>query len=259
MNVWKSNAIGHEVTNGYKVSDTASGRNGVFSESGGSILNSESADPPGEDGDMRLNADWQAPEGWKPPRPPKVISELSSIIWEGGLAGNSQIPQRGFSAEEFRLQFPNLSRFMLNEFARRWIDLGRFNAGVGVAYGTLGASVGTLLGSRPGVKLADGQIQFYNNPLGVPAITFGEVGVYNSSNAPWDEGPGGWTNGYIESQHTLQSYVLGPLYLPLHAYFAGRSIVHEFSQGNYNLNDAWHGPENLLEIGPHSYPPRPWP
>jgi hypothetical protein len=133
------------------------------------------------------------------------------------------------------------------------------NTLIGLLYGGIGHGIGELLGTDPEVGVADGQIQFRNNPLTSTAITFGRVGVFSSGSPPTDRGPSGATIGVEEFQHTRQGNVLGPLYLPAHLAFGTASVIQQAAGGNFNLVRAWHGPVNILETGPHTPPPRPWP
>jgi RHS repeat-associated protein len=63
-------------------------------------------------------------------------------------------------------------------------------------------------------------------------------------------GENGYSTADHEEQHTYQSDMLGPWYLPV----AGASLlIGQAIDGNE------HGPHAFTEVGPQSRPPRPWP
>ncbi|MDT0499287.1 hypothetical protein RM530_18250 [Algiphilus sp. W345] len=130
---------------------------------------------------------------------------------------------------------------------------------IGLAYGGVGYGLGWIgygLGLQalpPEIALGNNAIQFINNPLTATATTFGNVIVYNPD--PVYHPSSTFTNsgmplGFEEMQHTLQGQALGPLYLPAHGLLGAGALL---------FNGNWHGPFNVLETGPHSTPPRPWP
>jgi hypothetical protein len=134
------------------------------------------------------------------------------------------------------------------------------NTVVGAVYGGVGHLIGLLGGASPGVRFEDGQLQFTNNPLTATAITFGHVGVYGRGvdYQPDALGISGERLGIEEFQHTRQGNVLGPLYLPAHLAFGATAASIGTARGERSFIEAWHGPANLLEVGPHTSPPRPW-
>jgi len=123
-----------------------------------------------------------------------------------------------------------------------------FQSNIGLAYGLANWALGA------DVNLVRGNLEFSNSPLqerfGGPgsAITFGHFIIYASN--PETVIDNGYTLRAHEQQHTVQSTVLGPLYLPM----AGASLA----AGQY-VNGDPHGPASFMESGPQSSPPRPWP
>ncbi len=123
------------------------------------------------------------------------------------------------------------------------------NTVIGTAYGLLGIPTG-------GIGFEYGQLQFKGNLLqwllsggGNGAITLGDTGVYPPGFGPETvtQPSLGITLGFEESFHSLQGRVLGPLYLPAHVALGTTAVL---------ANGYWHGPVNLLEVGPHAAPPR---
>jgi hypothetical protein len=93
-------------------------------------------------------------------------------------------------------------------------------------------------------------IQFVNNSLVSTAITIGNVINYGADYPPSAYGGDDNLIGPHEMQHTWQSQILGPLYLPLNLIGGiGGSV----------FNGAWHGPANFMEAGPQQHPPVPFP
>ncbi|HZP40480.1 MAG TPA: SpvB/TcaC N-terminal domain-containing protein [Candidatus Binatia bacterium] len=124
---------------------------------------------------------------------------------------------------------------------------------LGLALGLAGWALG---GARP--VLGDNAIEFLRNPLVdflgrvgfADAISLGNVTLYQSDASPWSPGAAGGTIGVEEMQHTIQNEVLGPFYIPAHLAFGIVSAL---------WSREWHGPLNLLELGPHRSPVGPWP
>jgi hypothetical protein len=132
------------------------------------------------------------------------------------------------------------------------------NTVIGVMYGGLGhlfGKLGNLMGLYgPGSHISFGNnaIQFENNPLVATAITIGNVIVYGHGKHYQPNAPrcgGAHVLGTEEMQHTFQSQILGPLYLPAHCLLGASAKL---------LNGYWHGPINVLEAGPHEEKPRVW-
>jgi len=134
------------------------------------------------------------------------------------------------------------------------------NTAIGLAYGLVGAGVGLVMGTHPGISIGNNAIQFTNNPLQPTAMTLGNVIVYGTGKefqpgAVWPGNPN--TIGSQEQQHTYQGQVLGPLYFPAH--LVGGTIAYINNPADGFIN-GWHGPQNPLERGPHDPAnPRPWP
>jgi hypothetical protein len=124
---------------------------------------------------------------------------------------------------------------------------------VGIVFGEIGYGLGLAQGSDPWMSMdSDGHIQFENLPSWYmpSAMTFGHVIVYGKGN-----GPNTLTNHQRaltkdhEHAHIPQGDVLGPFYLPAHAFFGISALL---TQGD------WHGSNNLLEVGPQKAEPEPW-
>lgn len=134
------------------------------------------------------------------------------------------------------------------------------NTAIGLAYGLVGAGVGLVMGTHPGISIGNNAVQFTNNPLQPTAMTLGNVIVYGTGKefqpgAVWPGNPN--TIGSQEQQHTYQGQVLGPLYFPAH--LVGGTIAYINNPADGFIN-GWHGPQNPLERGPHDPEnPRPWP
>jgi hypothetical protein len=124
---------------------------------------------------------------------------------------------------------------------------------VGVLLGGLGWALG---GAAPSV--GNNAIEFRGNKLiarFTPAITIGNAICY-ASRAP-DQ-----STQEHERQHTYQAEVLGPVYLPAHILFQLAAFGFSFfdrSRYYTSTNDRVHSRANLLETGPMSDPPQPWP
>jgi hypothetical protein len=124
---------------------------------------------------------------------------------------------------------------------------------VGLLLGGLGWALG---GTAP--SAGNNAIEFRGNRLiarFTPAITIGNAICY-ASRAP-DQG----TQDH-ERQHTYQGELLGPAYLPAHILFQLAAYGFSFcdrSRYYTGTNDRVHSPASLLEKGPMSDPPQPWP
>ena len=124
---------------------------------------------------------------------------------------------------------------------------------IGLALGGLGWAAG---GQAP--SFGNNAVEFRGNPLiapFTPAVTIGNTICYASDN------PTRATQDH-ERQHTYQAEALGPLYLPAHIASQAAGYGYSFfdsSQSYTSTNDRVHSPANLLEVGPMSTPPRPWP
>lgn len=93
------------------------------------------------------------------------------------------------------------------------------------------------------IKLVHNAICFYNHPFmrgRAIALTLGNVIMFQKN----DDYFYGNDVAEHERQHTLQAEFLGPLYIPLHAFY-----FLKYRQ------KPW---QNPLERGPYSNPPRPW-
>ena len=101
----------------------------------------------------------------------------------------------------------------------------------------------------PKASFGHNAIQFENHPLMAEAITMGNSISYARGFGPGFPLPEG-SVGSHELQHTYQGQVLGPLYFPSHIIFGSAGLL---------FNQSWHGPANILETGPQSTPPTPWP
>lgn len=124
---------------------------------------------------------------------------------------------------------------------------------LGLALGALGMLTG---GSKP--QRDNNAIEFCGNRWIAPftsAVTIGHVICYAARE------PAQCTRDH-ERQHTYQAEVLGPLYLPLHIALQLFAFVYSFfdvSRRYSCANDRVHARVNVLETGPMSTPPRPWP
>jgi hypothetical protein len=124
---------------------------------------------------------------------------------------------------------------------------------LGLVLGGLGWALG---GAAP--RLGNNAIEFRGNVLirpFTPAITIGNVICYVRSD------PGQSTQDH-ERQHTYQAELLGVAYLPAHVLFQLVAYGYSFcdrSRCYTCTNDRVHAAANLLETGPMSDPPRPWP
>jgi RHS repeat-associated protein len=109
-------------------------------------------------------------------------------------------------------------------------------AGVGLWVGLLG---------RGNASFANGALEFRNNSIvgkfGASATTFGNVIVYDSPNPPQ-------ALQDHERQHVIQSYALGPFYLPAHILNQG------IGEGLLGMRHR----DTPLECGPSATPPRPF-
>ena len=133
------------------------------------------------------------------------------------------------------------------------------NSIIGFAYGGAGylaEEIGYALGvqgfRQPNAYFDGNALRFTNN-IGAwsGAITFGNVEIFGASLPPGSQSPESFwhTTGQHEDQHTYQSQILGPLYLPA----AGLSLL----AGKVINGDA-HGRASFMERGPQQNPPRPW-
>ncbi len=127
------------------------------------------------------------------------------------------------------------------------------NTLIGFVYGFTGHILGLLMGTQPRITFGNNAIQFTNNPLMISAMTLGNVIVYGSGYNPAQPSPSNTNSislGVEEMQHTFQAEILGPFYFPAHLILGTAAVIN---------NNNWHGSTNLLEVGPHSPTPRPWP
>ena len=93
------------------------------------------------------------------------------------------------------------------------------------------------------LRLAHNAICFYNHPFmrgRAIALTLGNVILFQKDNDFFM----GTNIAEHEKQHTFQAEILGPLYIPLHAFYFLKYC-----------KKPW---KNPLERGPYSNPPRPW-
>ncbi len=136
---------------------------------------------------------------------------------------------------------------------------GAPNTAVGLLVGSVGYIVGwamyenQLQDSAPEIHVRNNAIEFVHNPGGgVSAITFGNAELFGRS-LPSDPDYGNPSLAHStedhEMQHTYQSQLLGPLYLPL----AGLSLL----MGSV-FNGFSHGPAAFMERGPQRDVPTPW-
>lgn len=110
-----------------------------------------------------------------------------------------------------------------------------------------------LTDNAPQVRVRNNAIEFVHNVGGgVSAITFGNVELFGQSNP---DGPD-WGNAALahttedhEVQHTYQSELLGPLYLPA----AALSLLLGTVIDGYS-----HGPHAFMEVGPQRDRPSKW-
>lgn len=135
--------------------------------------------------------------------------------------------------------------------------IGKVWGGFTTVIGAVIGSTGWLLGGNA-PTVGNNAIEYTGNPLVArftPAVTLGNVICYASNN------PSQATRDH-ERQHTYQGQVLGPLYLQAHIVAQALGYGYSFfdsSQTYTNANQRVHSPANLLEVGPMSTPPRPWP
>lgn len=135
--------------------------------------------------------------------------------------------------------------------------VGKLWAAPTTAVGLVLGALGWALGGEP-PDTGNNAIEFRGNKLiarFTPAITIGHTICY-ASRAP-DQS----TQDH-ERQHTYQAEVLGPAYLPAHILFQLAAYGFSFfdrSRCYACTNDRVHSPANLLEAGPMSATPRPWP
>ncbi len=122
------------------------------------------------------------------------------------------------------------------------------NTAIGVvAGGVIGG--GFISGIGTDISIGNNAIQFENVWFMFGAITLGNSILYAEDFGP-EYKIDGVKNKDHERQHTYQSQVLGPFYLFAHLYYGLKAAI---------LDKDWHGPLNILETGPQSNPPRPWP
>jgi hypothetical protein len=131
------------------------------------------------------------------------------------------------------------------------------NMALGTAYGVLGYGAGLIdhaLGGQdraPDILRGPNGLYFTNNPLQLSAMTIGNTTTFGTGEAFQPDSPrGNHTLGDEETQHTYQGEALGPLYLPAHGILGTAALLR---------NGGWHGADNVLEAGPHSARPSPWP
>ncbi len=132
------------------------------------------------------------------------------------------------------------------------------NTAIGLTYGAAGYIAGWAnyeLGgqlSTPDILQGVNGLYFTNNPLQLSAMTIGNTTVFGTGQnfQPTSLTPNFNLLGDEETQHTYQGEVLGPLYLPAHILFGTAATI---------FDGGWHGPTNILESGPHSEIPQPWP
>jgi RHS repeat-associated protein len=117
------------------------------------------------------------------------------------------------------------------------------------------------LGQASGGKSAphNGIIETTGVPWMQGGLTVGNYTIYGPPSGPNDQGFGPTTpldNGPArdhEHQHSCQSQMLGPFYLPANVLGGLLGIL-----SNPFGPDPWHGPGNFMENGPESNPPRPF-
>jgi RHS repeat-associated protein len=132
------------------------------------------------------------------------------------------------------------------------------NTAIGLTYGAAGYIAGWAnyeLGgqlSPPDILQGVNGLYFTNSPLQLSAMTIGNATVFGTGQnfQPTSLTPNYNLLGDEETQHTYQGELLGPLYLPAHILFGTAATI---------FNGGWHGPTNILESGPHSEIPQPWP
>lgn len=110
----------------------------------------------------------------------------------------------------------------------------------GLTFGLLGVCFAP---KKVRIRIAHNAICFYNHPFlkgNYAGLTLGNVINFQGS----DDYFYGNDVAEHERQHTLQAEFLGPLYIPLHAFY-----FLKYRQ------KPW---QNPLERGPYSNPPRPW-
>ncbi|MEE9328826.1 MAG: hypothetical protein V3V30_01710 [Parvularculaceae bacterium] len=136
-----------------------------------------------------------------------------------------------------------------------WLVLGFVwslpNTLIGFIIGAAGYLVSHITGDKSArIKFDRGLFLFEYNPALVKnsALCLGFSHLYSSASCQI------LNNGTLckdhEDQHTIQSMVLGPFFLPIYALCAIIAMI----RGSNPI-----GPRNLLELGPYSCPPRPWP
>ncbi len=126
---------------------------------------------------------------------------------------------------------------------------------IGISGAVIGYAAGKAAGTDPKWTVLDGgKLEVTNVPHFVmpTAITLSpRVKVYGVGYDPWRFQPDSNTTlRYEEDQHAAQARTLGPGYFPAHIAFGVAALL---TAGN------WHGSANLLEQGPHSSTPQPWP
>ncbi len=131
---------------------------------------------------------------------------------------------------------------------------GSGNTAIGAIIGLAGFAYSHVFGDGEAtIRFGNGGIMFENNPFMQPgsALTLGQAQIYfGSSTDPVNpNNPNGPTLADHELQHTIQSSLLGPFFLP--AYGLGALITF---LGGYNPL----GPSNPLEEGPYDDPPSPF-
>jgi RHS repeat-associated protein len=122
------------------------------------------------------------------------------------------------------------------------------------AIGLLLGIAGMPFGATP--SFGHNAIQFANNPLSfLGDITFGNVINFMPDMGPnkLDQTQPGYTYGDHEEQHSYQSQLVGPLYLPLNLI---GGIISEIEAPSGD-EDPWHY-NNFMENGPLSLPPIMW-
>jgi RHS repeat-associated protein len=125
--------------------------------------------------------------------------------------------------------------------------------GIGISIGLVGWAMG---GEAP--SIGNNAIEFTGNPLiakFTPAVTIGNTILYTSRT------PSLATQAH-EQAHTIQAEALGSGYLPAHVASQVVGFIYSYIDSSHtytSVNDRVHSPANLLETGPSSTPPRPWP
>jgi hypothetical protein len=127
----------------------------------------------------------------------------------------------------------------------------------GLIYGGIGYAAGWInyadggQAAPPTVTLGFNAIEFLRDPLNVSAITLGNTINYGLSMGPYSPSPESpfHTVGMHELQHTYQSEILGPLFMPTAALSLGLGSA---------IDGNSHGPASFMERGPQQDPPQPW-